>query len=512
MLIPVTSFANIAKNPYSNMPDSLSASNSLGPQAHLLNPAFSARYGSMVSYRYLMHRDKSDSNHLATIGLSGFSFTYGRLNSLYSLKEEDVINTGTNFYNIAKGFSLGNIFVIGAGYSFATSRDEEFDHYRSLSLGFLFSPFSFLSFGVSINDTFAKMGSQDLKHNERYSMMLRPFSGRFRLSTDAIRPSGESFKHIKWEFAASILAIDNIQLYTKISPNNSLTFGATIAFSMDNNSSSNFKIDGQTSDGGTEIPAGYHSVAATMTFYRDNERLNSNRHNHTKANNKNINVKYNLSQLLQKYEIKGITGSKPLTYSKLTFQLKQAIDDSNINIIILNLNGSQISYNDALQLRSIIKDLRANGKTVFVEISNPGEYDYFVATSADKIYYNSERKFSLYAKAPKVNLNDEFITTIMTDRSLSKETMELLVEKWNISSAEAKELGFIDDTERIEKYYPITYIDDNDNEKTFHERCNNLLHHDKVEGCFDFFYDSLEESPVGEACSNCCGSCYKMSF
>ena len=497
LLLPITAFADIAKNPYSNMPDSLSASNSLGPQAHLLNPAFSARYGSMVSYRYFAHRDKSNSNHFAAIDLSSFRFTYARLNSLYSLKEEEVINTGTNFYNLSTGFFLADIFRFGAGYSLATSRDQEFDRYRSLSFGLLAYTSSFLYFGMTINDAFAKMGGEDLKHKERYSIALRTFSSRLILTTDMIHTYKEAFKHSKWEFTASLL-FENINMYAKITPDKTFSFGATIAFSLDNKSSSSLRLDGQTSGGGTEIPAGYHSVAASMTIYRDTKRTSSNRQNRAQTENKNLNVRYNLSKLLQKYEEKEITGSKPLTFSNLTFQLKQAVNDSSINIIVLNLNGSQITSNEALQLREIIQDLRTNNKTIFAEITNPGQYDYFVAASADKIYYNSDRDFSLFAKAPKSNLSDEFITTIMNDRNISKETMELLVEKWNISSAEAKELDFIDDTERIEKYYPITIIGDAKEKQNLKESCIDFL---------DNISDEVADACLGNACSQACGRC-----
>lgn len=479
-------FAETLKSPFSSLPDLQSASNSSGPQAHLLNPVFAdVNKGGILSYRYLLYDD--NGNHIVTAGFGGFAFTYGYFSELYN-ETKDIINEeNMNFYNITKGFFFGNTFGFGLGYSFGTSRNSDYDRYRAMSFGFLLRPVSFVSLGFSVNDIFATIGGENLKREERYSLSLRPliaFTDRLTLSVDAIRTSGESFKDVDWEFSGNIRIPNDIDIFAKYDRNEYISFGARLPFNTGGSTIKGITLDGQAAAPNSNDNANYTSYAATLHFGRAPRSTRI-------ASRKTI-LRLNLNRNLKETERERIMGDKLLSFSDIALGLRKASNDDDIEGLIINLSGAGISFAKAQELRGEIKNLRANGKTVVAVLSGHSNTDYYIAAAADTIYYAPNSMFGITGLTANVyfmkelmakvgvsfdvikhgkyksvyesftrdgmspearenlvslvtDLNAQFISDIKTDRNISDKTMRELFEQGVITPQEAKRLGFIDE-------------------------------------------------------------------
>ena len=447
LLIPITVFAESKLRPFANKPDSLSVSNSSGPQAHLLNPAFAAELEGILSYRYLSYLESS-ANHLATVAIDGYAFTYGRYNTYYNYKEDDMFTKpGMNFFNLTKGFNFFNVLQFGGGYSFTVSRDDDYNRYSALSLGLLYNPFRFLSLGVTLNDLFATIGKESIKFQEKYSLTLRLFNNKLALSGDIIRTSGEQYKDAKWGGAINYKNSFGTDLFMWLGNDFSLTFGIRIPFDINRGPIKKIAFDGQLSFGGDETSSSHSTYAATVDFNRKSKtRIETKPQEHQDKKTPIPNDFYSPLELADNYEEDNeeITYQQgTLTYSELTLALRNAVSDDYIQRVTINLRGSKISFAQAKELRRLIKNIQENDKTVLAMITNLSNTDYYVASAADLINYATNTMFSL-TKFYNADENAQFLHDIQTDRNISDEAMQHLLEQDVISPQVAKELGFID--------------------------------------------------------------------
>ena len=498
ILLPAFAFANTMSNPFSNLPDSHSASYSSGPQAHLLNPVFADIGGGMLSYRSMQYDDTENANHIGAIGIGGFAFTYGRFNSFYDSRNNSLTEHGINFYNITKGFFFNNAFGFGVGYSFGNSRNAMYDRYRSLSFGLLFRPSSFLSFGITVNDLLGSLGGEEFKHQERYSLSLRPFTERLTLSADAIRTSGMAFRHIEWEFGANIRIINDIDVFTKIDRNQFLSFGLRLPFYTGGESVKGITFDGQSSLNQRDA-ANFDSFGVTLNFGKN--------HGGDRLASKNIFLRLNVNRSLKELERERIMGERRMSFPDVVIGLNKAADDENIKGLILNLNGAGISFAKAQELRAEIKNLKASGKKVIAVISGHSNTDYYVAAAADTIYFAPNTMFGITGLTANVyffqelmakvgvsfevlkhgkyksvyesftrndispetrenltslvtDLNDQFLSDIKADRNISDANMRRLFEQGIVSPEEAQELGFVDEVTYFEPKQVLDTFDE----------------------------------------------------
>ena len=470
------------EDPFLRLPDSHSAAFSEGPNANLLNPVFADITGAPVmSYRYLAYEDKKNGSHIASLGTSGFLFTYGRFGSVYSSEKDEVLSPAINFYNISKGFFFNNSIGFGVGYSFGTSHDPLYDRYKSLSAGFLLRPAWYVSFGAAVNGIYAAMGGEKLKHREVYSAAIRPFTERITLSTDAERFSGQSFKDVLWSFGVNLRIFRDINLFAKAN-RDYLNFGLSLPLYA---GSPRVIMDVQGGSLNDSVKAG--SAGLTLRFKENGEGIYP-------YSGKILTL--NLESNLKEFEKKSIFRKGQLDLTDIVMGIKRASEDDSVAGLVINVNN--IGFAHAQEIRNAIKNFRAAGKTVYATTANPGNTAYYIAASADKIYYAPNSMFGLTGLSANVyffktlmakigvsfdvfkhgkyksayesftdekmsdaarenitsiisDLNEQFISDIKADRKLSDEAIRRLFDEGLLNPEDSKKLGFIDEEDYYEQ-------------------------------------------------------------
>ena len=77
---------------------------------------------------------------------------------------------------------------------------------------------------------------------------------------------------------------------------------------------------------------------------------------------------------------------EPLSLSGLVTQLRKAKVDERIGGVILDINFPEMGWAKAEELRDAVKDFRASGKPVYAFMELGMNKEYFIATSAEKIF------------------------------------------------------------------------------------------------------------------------------
>jgi protease-4 len=74
------------------------------------------------------------------------------------------------------------------------------------------------------------------------------------------------------------------------------------------------------------------------------------------------------------------------SFSSLLTQLRKAKIDNRISALVLDINFPGIGWGKADELRDAVKDFRASGKPAYAYMEIGSNREYYIATSADKIY------------------------------------------------------------------------------------------------------------------------------
>lgn len=78
--------------------------------------------------------------------------------------------------------------------------------------------------------------------------------------------------------------------------------------------------------------------------------------------------------------------NQPQSFSSLLTQIRKAKVDNRIGGIVLDINFPGIGWGKADELRDAIKDFRASGKPAYAYIQIGTNKEYYIATSAEKIF------------------------------------------------------------------------------------------------------------------------------
>ncbi len=182
---------------------------------------------------------------------------------------------------------------------------------------------------------------------------------------------------------------------------------------------------------------------------------------------------------------------QPQSFSSLLTQIRKAKADTRIGAVLLDISFPQIGWGKADEIREAVKDLRASGKPVYAYIELGMNQDYYIASSAEKIfvppagdiyingfaanamfyrgtldklgiepdviqigkYKNAPDRFTRkdMSEGQREVLNsildqyfDQFIAAIADSRKKSAEDVKALVDNAPYHGTQAKELGLTD--------------------------------------------------------------------
>ena len=77
------------------------------------------------------------------------------------------------------------------------------------------------------------------------------------------------------------------------------------------------------------------------------------------------------------------------------FKFTRYVAESKINALFLVIKNLGIGYSRAYEIRSYISDIINSGKKVFVFLEDPGNVEYFIASSATKVFVPPWATFNL---------------------------------------------------------------------------------------------------------------------
>jgi ClpP class serine protease len=473
-----------AENPFALPPSAISASYSEGSFSSMLNPVFTdnSNYND-IAYRYLSFNGEDDANHFVSLNLFGFEFIYSRYNIIPDTEGNSVLESGVNIYSINRGFFFENTFGIGAGYSFSRSDDENFDRFSAWNIGLLFRPFEFLSLGVVFKDINADLNGNNIERSDIYSIAIRPWKDYFTFTADCIKKQNSSFSDADFSYSGEFKGYKDISLIVKYNTDKSITAGLTLPFFIRNGSGTGMVLDAYGSH--NSETSDFKSAGIALNFKRKKESIK------IAAGQNLITLKISDNYKSERDD-SGFFEKREPTFQELVTGIEAAGSDPTVSGFIMEIDQAEFGMAQIQELRDLLKKIRSQGKKVYAILNYPGNREYYLATSADRIFYTPNSTFEISGltltayflkglmdkagvkfesfsagkyksanemfirkdmskearenlKAVLSELNEQFIAGIMEARKLSRKTIEDLFAKGFYSPEEAKKKGFIDE-------------------------------------------------------------------
>jgi len=365
----------------SGMPEA-SAAHSPDAFSAATNPALSALFGDFtLAYRFARpHGDGAETGHFGLVNLMGFFARAGRVESLVSADEEDPSDAGFNCYMAGKGFMLGNVFGFGAAYSWTPGGGGPYSGYHSWSAGMLLRPFPFLSLAWAANDiNEPSFAGERLQRTDRFSMAVRPFAHYLTLGCDWVRTGGDG----RFLFSASLVLPNDCSLTA--SADTDKTFSAGLAL----------PIDLPAPQGLTAVPeyavwANRHGLLASSGGFT----LTGRRYPSTALPSARY-LELRLSEPLQESPVDNPFGESPPSFYDILSAVRQASRDPHIRGIILRIDQARLGFARTQELRAELAAFRSSGRKLFAVMTRPGNSELYLASAAERIYYNPAEPFFL---------------------------------------------------------------------------------------------------------------------
>jgi protease IV len=466
------------KNPFNSALPSFPASYSDSSFGPFINPVFLDMSSSAsISYMAQDFADEKDLNHFFLLNYAGFLLSYSWIDNLHTYNDS-LINSNTKLFTIGKGLLFNNMFGIGANYSFGKSNNDNFDDYRSLSLGMLLRPVNFLSLGYTARDiNNPRVFKQHTARSDVYSISVRPFTN-ITISFDAVKYEGRDFDKSDMILSASLRLIGDISAYAGITKDTDFTFGLLIPLGLNGSQSTSLIFDGYYSN--------IHDIRSSgfgITLSGDKTKssiIQSKRF-----------LKIIINEAINEIKTDRLFSNKELTFYDLLKAVKTAKDDDSIAGIILQIDNAAMGFAQIQELREELKIYRKGGKKINAILNALGNKEYYLAAACDNIYFNPSNlfaitglkaevfffkegldklgiKFEFIAKGPYKSypepytkehmsrefrenltalisdLNEQYLNDIVKDRSVSRDQINALFKKGLMTPEEAMNAGFID--------------------------------------------------------------------
>lgn len=463
-------------------PSAFSASYSTGSFSSLANPVFTQRDSYPTAAYSFVKESEAEWNHFASINLLNFDFIYSGYNGVLC-DEATADETSVSLYTINRGFMLNNMIGLGIGYSFTSSDEREFDSCNGWHVGFLLRPVWFLSAGAVFREIEDKSLEDKKFRSETYSLAIRPFTDRVSLTADTTHYSSKSgFDNIT-SFGTEITGWKGITLSLKGDTDKNYTFGLSAPFSFRGNGPVLMTVDGY--GGVNDSISDFYSGGISFTAAREKNSFKGT----IAGKPLYLRLHGNYSDENASYSL---LSRKERSFHHLLAGIRMASSDKCISSLIIDIDNVSLGLAQMQELREEILRFRKNGKQVYALMSYTGNKEYYLAVSADKIYFTPNSTFAItgfkmqiyflkelmdragvkYESVSKgkyksfnetftrtdmspaarenmreilADLNEQYINGISEGRNIPAERINELFATGFYSPAAAKEKGFIDE-------------------------------------------------------------------
>lgn len=469
------------ERPFDMLPQSSVSSNETS-FAPLVNPVFpDVSSGPSISYLIQNYRGEDTCNHIFLLNTAGFSFSCLWFNNLYNREGDEIDSVKTRYFKIGKGFFWNNAIGVGLDYSFTRSRYEAFDDYKSLSFGFLFRPFNFISLGFVARDMNSpELGGSSVRQSEVYSISLRPYRDYLTLSFDARRWEGEKFDKSDFLFSGSLHLFYDISISASADLDKNFTCGMSIPLGA---GPSTLVFDGYNVKNTTEAPDSMVLGASIRGEKYKSSFIPTRRF-----------LKIVFEEKINEIEAEGLFRERGVIFYDILSAIQNACDDDSIKGILLKIDNAALGMAQIQEIREELRHFRGSGKRVYSILTTSGNKEYYLASVSDEIFFTPSSYFSLTGLKAEVyffkkllekvgvkyesvkkgryksfnetftrehmspefrenllalitDLNDQFINDILKDRGIDEEIIDRLFRNGIMTPGEALNAGFIDSVE-----------------------------------------------------------------
>ena len=347
------------KNPFNSAYPSFSAGYTDSSFAPFINPVFSDIY-SNASIAYIAQdlENQKDFNHFFLANYAGFLFSYSWIENLYGYNDA-LLNTRTGLFTIGKGILIGNVLGIGANYSFGKSSNDNFNEYKTATLGFLLRPFSFLSLGYTARDiNNPEVYDRQTARSDVYSVSIRPIKN-FTLSFDTTKYENRKLSKSDMVLSAGLRFPYEISANAGISGDKNLIFGLMIPLGLNSSSTSSIILDGYTSNIND-----FRSSGFGITISGDKTESSITRSRRF--------LKIVLNGEISEIKSESLFGSNEHTFYDLLNAVKESKNDESISGIIMQIDNAALGFAQIQELREELKIFRNSGKPVYAILNMLG--------------------------------------------------------------------------------------------------------------------------------------------
>lgn len=471
-----------AENPFAPSLPRYSAAYAGIPATSLANPVFPDIAGeTSLTYRLLYGRGQEGKDHLVMLDAAGFSFGYAWLEELYDDRTASFVPAGARYYHVSKGLFLRDTIGFGLGCDFIRGGRDRYDHYTGWTLGFLLRPARFLSLGYVLKDfNSPKAAGETVRRREVYALAIRPypFMDNLTLSCDAERTAGEKFGDSRLLFMADLRLMNDISLFAGADKDRNFSFGIIMPFGMPTDRGGAMVLDYYGSAGRGARPMAFGITFTNMMY--SSPLFPAKRH-------LILDVKGEINSL----EAEPLFDEKRPCFFDLLNAVKSAGSDESIAGIILKIDTFSLGFSQVQELREEIRSFRMKGKKAHAILTAPGNKEYYLAASCDKIYFVPNSTFTLTGLVAEVyffkrimdkigvkvesvkkgayksfnepftrehmseeyrenltslleDLNEQYLGDIARDRGIGRDRIEELFRRGFLTPAGAREAGYVD--------------------------------------------------------------------
>lgn len=451
------------------------------PSYSYVNPVFAdINEAFSLQYRYAHINSGDIGTHYAATTFYGFTIAYSTVEALFG--EKEVIKTEGHSWYFAKGLMLTDWFGVGVSYNKYIVSD---DPVTSWGYSFLLFPSRFISFGMVIDHANKpSLGQVTVKQREWYSIGIRPFGNTLSLGWDIKRYEGEQWKDVLHVFTLSGMLWHDILYSLQYDMDSNISFALAIPFDI------------SSGRGGTSMyDFGYMNFdKQKATAYTFGITLTEERFRNAFSSRMRY-LSIVLRDQVKELKDKDLFGPSRASFFDIVRSLREAIFDESIAGVIIQIDAPALQFAQAQELREEIKRCKQKGKPVYCILASMGNLEYYIASSASKIYYVPNQPFGITGLKAEVyffkglfdkvgvkfeevkkgqyksfgesftrqqmsdaarenitailkDLNQQYIHDIAQDRNISVQEVEQCIAGGILTPQQAQSKGFIDDIAR----------------------------------------------------------------
>ena len=283
------------------------------------------------------------------------------------------LNHGNNIfrrkYTLAIGDRVASNFYIGLSYSWFGGSDTFYKGKRDWKFGAMYHPRPFASLGLvldRINEP--KFASLRLKRLYRPGIALRPIGDKLTLSCDARWVEGEDISTLRADFLIAAGPFRGISMFSDYKTEGQWRLGISVSLDQ-----TTIGAHGRTSS--TDQFAG-GTYFVELTAVRSESAFSQRGRTGIIELGSDIVEEPRQKPILRR-------GGKSL-FSVIN-TIRRGAEDQRIGALIVKIDGINLDFATAQELRSAISEYRGNGKKITVYMQQGGNMEYYLSSAADEI-------------------------------------------------------------------------------------------------------------------------------